>query len=61
MDPFIASENASTLSHLMHLWPEFLIAWLGWMVHSLVHSAGHVIKMLIGRGWRLLFGYLTSR
>lgn len=59
MDPFLASEtaeNASALSHLAHLWPEFLLAWAGWLVHSLVHSVGHVIK----HGLKRLFGYLTS-
>lgn len=63
MDPFLASEtaeHASTFSHLAHLWPEFLLAWAGWMIHSLVHSAGHVVRVALRRGAALIIGYLKS-
>jgi hypothetical protein len=56
-----SAENASTLSHLAHLWPEFLLAWAGWLVHSMVHSAGHLIKHTASKGMRLVVGYLKSR
>lgn len=59
----LASEahEASGLAHLAHLWPEFLLAWAGWLVHSMVHSAGHLIKHTASKGVRLVVGYLKSR
>lgn len=59
----LASEahKASGLAQLTHLWPEFLLAWAGWLVHSLVHSAGHIVKHIASRGMSLMIGYLKSR
>ena len=52
-----AAEGGSALSHLAHLWPEFLLAWAGWLVHSFVHNATHVAS----KGIKLVIGYLKSR
>jgi hypothetical protein len=38
---------------LFELGPEFLLAWAGWLMHSLVHSAGHIISRMLHRCWNL--------
>lgn len=36
------------MTHFTHkLWgmgPDFLLAWVGWMMHSMVHSVGHLFN-----------------
>lgn len=44
------------LHKFAELWPEFLMAWAGWMIHSVVHSATHFIRV----GLRKAIGYLMS-
>ena len=39
--------------HLFELGPEFLLAWAGWLMHSFVHSAGHILSRILQRCWML--------
>jgi len=40
--------------HLREIGPEFLLAWAGWLVHSFVHTTGHILRRAI----RIAYGTL---